>query len=336
MADNNASAVTDEPHETISVLFTLHEGVDTLDFVGPLEALHKTRHNIKDPDSEAFDFTFASASPSVSKSTPVRQHTPRFPHSISPFRHFNEPPPKLTPTAVTAQDLQLKSQISFADAHTRLSDYDVLIVPGGSHEKITSPNHADTEPLPLIRAFAALQAADPSRERTLMAVSTGGLLLAKAGVLQGFAATTHHDFNVKLELMCQEASARVAEERTDVMEARYVVNNARFDLGDVDENPFVVTREDHIMSKRDRRRSSVARKGSNAWRESNRGMDNVQRRAGMRLGGLRVITSGAVTSGLDASLYLVCALVSQESAEEVARVLGYEWQKGVVVNAIDV
>jgi transcriptional regulator GlxA family with amidase domain len=56
----------------------------------------------------------------------------------------------------------------------------------------------------------------------------------------------------------------------------------------------------------------------------------------LRLGGLRVITSGAVTSGLDAALYLVCAMVSVESAEEVARKLQFTWTKGVVVDAIDV
>lgn len=262
--------------------------------------LHAAKHNPKDASTTAFDFTFASKTPHI----------------------------------MTKQDVRIASQISFAEATERLSDFDVLIIPGGGHEVIIKSD--DNEPIPLIKAFAQLQQEDPSRERTLMAVSTGAMLLAKAGVLQGFAATTHPDHNVKLELMCQEASARVAEDRTDVMEARYVVNNARFDLGDVDENPFVITKEDQIQSRKDRRRSSVARKGSNAWKESNKAKDSVARRAMLKLGGLRVITTSAVTSGLDASLYLVCALVSQESAEEVARMLGFEWQKGVVVNAIDV
>ena len=56
----------------------------------------------------------------------------------------------------------------------------------------------------------------------------------------------------------------------------------------------------------------------------------------MRLGGLRVITSGGITSGLDASLYLVSAMVSNESAQEVGRTLQYTWNKGVVVDAIDI
>lgn len=71
-------------------------------------------------------------------------------------------------------------------------------------------------------------------------------------------------------------------------------------------------------------------KGSNSRRES------IARRAAMRLGGLRVITAGGVTSGIDAALYLVGVLVSDESAQEVARVLQVDFQKGIVVDGIDV
>jgi hypothetical protein len=49
---------------------------------------------------------------------------------------------------------------------------------------------------------------------------------------------------------------------------------------------------------------SIARKGSNAWRDSRR-RESIARRASMPLGGMRVITTGGVTAGLDASLYLV-------------------------------
>ena len=56
----------------------------------------------------------------------------------------------------------------------------------------------------------------------------------------------------------------------------------------------------------------------------------------MRLGGLRVITSGGVAAGIDATLYLVSILVSEDSANEVARVLQVPFNKGVVVDGIDV
>jgi len=83
------------------------------------------------------------------------------------------------------------------------------------------------------------------------------------------------------------------------------------------------------------RRKSIARKGSNAMRDSRR-RESIARRAQMPLGGMRVITTGGVTAGLDASLYLVGSLASHDSALEVARVMQYTWVKGVTVDAIDV
>lgn len=62
----------------------------------------------------------------------------------------------------------------------------------------------------------------------------------------------------------------------------------------------------------------------------------MARRAAMRLGGLRVITAGGISSGVDASLYIVGALVSEEAAEVVARYMQWTWQKGVVVDGVDV
>lgn len=64
--------------------------------------------------------------------------------------------------------------------------------------------------------------------------------------------------------------------------------------------------------------------------------ESIARRAAMRLGGLRVITSGGVAAGLDATLYLVSVMVSEESANEVARVMQTTWTKGVVVDGLDV
>ena len=119
-------------------------------------------------------------------------------------------------------------------------------------------------------------------------------------------------------------------DRCDVMEARYVVNNLRFDLGEEDDNPYIRRRHENG------RRASNARKGSFSFKQSNSRRESNARRATLKLGGLRVITSGGVTTGFDAALYLVSALVSHESANEVARFMQYEWHKGVVVKGIDV
>ncbi|KIW79617.1 hypothetical protein Z517_06230 [Fonsecaea pedrosoi CBS 271.37] len=288
------SAIQDtETNEPIQVLITMHDGMDLLDFAGPLEVLTHAQYNASDPESKAFDVTFAAA----------QEHV------------------------LTAQGVTLTAHVSYKEAHKRLKEFDVLVVPGGK-DKCMQVLKDKAEPTKIIKAFADAQTSDPGRERTVLAVDTAALFLASQGLLQGLAATTHPDFYIKLEKECQDAAAREMGERTDVMEERYVVNNARFDLGEnLDENPYVFKKN---------RKGSTARKGSLARRESNLKHENLVRRQSMKLGGMRVITSGGTISGIDASLYLVSALVSHETAQEVARVMGYDWVKGVVVDAIDV
>ncbi|KAL8972471.1 MAG: hypothetical protein Q9197_002764 [Variospora fuerteventurae] len=284
----------DGPVEVIQVLFALHPGFGAQELCGPLEILSKAHHKINDPKTKAFECTFAAPSQGVTSSS----------------------------------GLTIKADIDLSTAHEDLGEYDVLIIPGGDGVDAVLKN--ESEPLGLIKAFAKLQISDPSKERTLMSIGTGSLLLAQTGILQGLSATTHPDYYTKMEIICKDAARRGELEQTDVMEENYVVNNARFELGEkLEENPFV-------LSKRpDGRRKSIARKGSNAWKESVKRRESNARRASLRLGGLRLITSGGITSGLDASLYLVAAMVSHESAQEVARVMQYTWNKGVTVEGID-
>lgn len=56
----------------------------------------------------------------------------------------------------------------------------------------------------------------------------------------------------------------------------------------------------------------------------------------MRLGGLRVITCGGVSAGVDGALYLISALVSDEAADEAARMMQWTWTKGLVIDGLDV
>jgi hypothetical protein len=174
-----------------------------------------------------------------------------------------------------------------------------------------------------------LQKKDPNRERTLLSICTGSLFLAQQGILHGLSATTHPDYFAKFETINGQAAQRDLAERCDVVEERYVVNNLRFDLGDPEENPYV-------RRKSDARRPSNARKGSISWKESNTRRESNARRASLRLGGLRVITSGGITCGLDASLYMVSIMVNEDAANEIARVMQYEWKKGIVVDGIDI
>lgn len=234
----------------------------------------------------------------------------------------------------SVQGLTIKADMDYEDANDEIEDFDVIIVPGG--EGVFDVLKNNSEPLNLLTKYVELQEKNPAKERTILAIDTGSLILAQQGLLEGLAATTHPDYYTRLETICQEAASRDLSMRTDVMEERYVVNNARFDLGEnPDENPYIIKKTRDGANMQHARRKSIARKGSNAWRESRR-RESIARRASMPLGGMRVITTGGVTASLDASLYLVGSLVSHESALEVARVMQYSWVKGVTVDAIDV
>lgn len=288
---SKSSAVADQ--EPIEVLVALHDKFELLDFAGPVETLTHALHDVKDSESVAFDITLAAAEPKV----------------------------------MSTQGVIIGSQCSFKEAYDRLNDFDVLIVVGGGSEEVLK-NKA--EPIGLINAYSELQKNDPTRERTLLSVCTGSLFLAQAGILSGLSATTHPDYLTKFENLCSQAATQNLAERTDVVEdARYVVNNLRFDLGDEDENPY-------IRKKSEARRPSNARKGSMSFKGSNNRRESIARRAAMRLGGLRVITAGGVSAGIDATLYLVSAMVSDEAAEEAARVMQWTWTKGLVVDGLDV
>jgi hypothetical protein len=63
------SAVTEssDAHEVINVLFTLHPGMDALDFVGPLEVLSYAQHNPNDSGIGALDPRFSLPSNQLTK-----------------------------------------------------------------------------------------------------------------------------------------------------------------------------------------------------------------------------------------------------------------------------
>lgn len=73
-----------------------------------------------------------------------------------------------------------------------------------------------------------------------------------------------------------------------------------------------------------------------SFKSSNSRRESITRRAAMRLGGLRVITTGGSTAGIDGALYLVSVMASEESALSVANSLCWNWVKGVVVDGLDV
>ena len=143
---------------------------------------------------------------------------------------------------MSQQGVIIGSQISYKEAHERLEDFDILVVLGGNSAEVLAK---ELQPLGLINDFSELQKKDPARERTILSVCTGSLFLAKENILSGLSATTHPDYMTTFENLCSDAATTNLTERTDVVEdARYVVNNLRFDLGDEDENPYIRRKSD--------------------------------------------------------------------------------------------
>merc|ERR1739841_16797 len=276
---------------------------DTMDAIGPMEVFSLALHDKKVKESKAFRVIFAGK----------EQNT------------------------MTAQNIPIRAHIDYDEAMKRIGEIDLLIVPGGGTDNKIKTNN---QPMPLIKAFSELQKKNPSRERSLMSVCTGSLFLAEAGILSGLAATTHPDYVTMMEIICSNAAQRDMTDRCDVMEARYVVNNLRFELGEnyEEDNPYVMSRKEY--KEHQRRRSSVGVPTSPIEERANSGSgrrpSSVLKRANLRLGGLRVITCSGITSGIDGALYMVGAMVSDDSADEVARVMCHDWKKGVVVDGTDV
>jgi transcriptional regulator GlxA family with amidase domain len=295
---NKASAI-EEGDECVDVLFILHDKFNLMDLAGPLEAFGHALHDQQNKESKAFEYTLAGPSDEDNK-------------------------------VMSSQGIYINAQISYKEAHERLDDFDVVVVLGGNVDEIIKCS-PEQEPLKLINAFAKLQQDDNTRERTLLSVCTGSLILAKLNLLDGLVATTHPNALTKFEILCSEAAQRNMTERAVVEDdARYVVNNLRFEVGEEgDENPYVRRGSDAG------RRPSNARKGSISLKSSGR-RESILRRASMRLGGLRVITSGGISAGVDAALYTIGALVSDESANAVAEKMQWTWKKGIVVDGVDV
>ncbi|KAK0105235.1 hypothetical protein ONS95_004374 [Cadophora gregata] len=224
----------------LKVLYAIHPNMDTLDFVGPLEVLSWASHAPIDP-----------ANP---------KRTPVFTHTVT----------SLEPTTPTNQNISISCHIPISEAYAQLSTFDILIIPGGGSESVLPGN---TEPIHLIKAFAALPKKSGGGIRTILSVCTGSLFLGEAGILGGLKATTHPLYYGKLEEVCKGEGKGV----TEVVKERFVVNK-------VDEEK-----------------------------------------------GLRVITSGGVSCGMDSCMWLIENIAGKESREYDAELIQYAPREGIVL-----
>ncbi|KAJ5775107.1 uncharacterized protein N7511_000118 [Penicillium nucicola] len=223
------------PNQYYKVGVLLFPGADILDFAGPIEVLSHVSHN-RNPDN--------------------------------PDRMFDITTIARTKVNRAASALTVHADILLPQALEKVSEFDILIVPGGP-PSILQPLLGDNVPeLDLIRAFAALPQS-PKGTRIVFSVCTGAFLLGAAGVIAGMTVTTHHKGLDQLREICTRSNGAAAE--TNVVHQRYL--DGGFLSG----------------------------------------------------GNVRLITSGGISSGLDATCYIVRDLTTAEMAGFVARVMEYDW-----------
>ncbi|KAJ5469896.1 hypothetical protein N7530_007253 [Penicillium desertorum] len=217
----------------------LFPGVDILDFAGPIEVLSHVSHN-RNPER--------------------------------PDRVFEIKTVACGPAIRAANSLTVHADLLLPDAIDQISDFHLLVIPGGPPSVVQPLIETNTPELDLIRKFAALPADASSGTRILLSVCTGAFLLGAAGVLGGMTVTTHHHALDRLRDICARSNAS-GEPTTTVMHKRYLDGGL------------------------------------------------------LKGGGVRLLTAGGVSSGLDATCYLVSQLTTPDMAAFITRVMEYDWRE---------
>lgn len=234
----------DDSSSPLRILIVLHPQMDSIDLAGPLEIFNYAQN----PSSESISESSYLSSPLFTTTLAAEQ-----------------------PVTYTAQNLGVQRDITFTEAHLRLKEWDIIVVPGGNVPAIIGTQ--GDEPMNLLSAYAKLAEGEkcascghgPARLRTVFSICTGAIFLAAAGLLEARTATTHWG---SLELLKSGKYGEVGK----VVSERFVVNQRR-------------------------------------------------KREGMALA---VITSGGVSAGMDAALWLVSIVGDDRSRENVERMLEYK------------
>ncbi|KAI9742579.1 MAG: hypothetical protein M1818_003720 [Claussenomyces sp. TS43310] len=177
-----AIMTTSDATSPIQVLLIMFDRMDTLDFTSPLETLSIACSPLNDARTKSFDITAVAAKDMTT----------------------------------TDEGIAIQRHVSIAEATKRLSQFDILIVPGGKMDVMMSLAADGNPEFDLLKAFAALPAREEDIERTIVSICTGALILAAAGILNGKQATTSH---LALDLL---RDACVPAGTTTVVQSRFV------------------------------------------------------------------------------------------------------------------
>ena len=218
----------------------MFNGVDILDFAGPVEMLSHMSYN-HNPDAPEHVFKF---------------------HLVAGLDAVR-----------SGGCITVNADLTFEEATKKIDSFDILIVPGGLPSVIKDLYETHAAELRFIEAFNMAKSGREDRERVILSVCTGALLLGSTGALSGLTATTHHRALDTLRNVCQDASKGVEGA-----------------------NPVKVVSKRYVDG-------------------------------GLNAAGIRIITAGGISCGLDASLYLGSLKTSVHAAEFVCKVSEYEWRR---------
>ncbi|GKU23073.1 unnamed protein product [Fusarium langsethiae] len=174
------------PSKYFTVGVLVFEGVDILDFAGPIEIFSHVSHNKNpdDPDRVYKCYTIG------------RSQTIRAPDNLT-----------------------VSVDLLIWDALLELQQFDIIVVPGAPPSVITPLLAPDSLEMQLVAAFAKLQPkSSETGPRILFSVCAGAFFLGAAGVLDGLTVTTHHKALEKLEDICRA----VRSEPASIVSKRFV------------------------------------------------------------------------------------------------------------------
>ncbi|KAJ5273786.1 ThiJ/PfpI family protein [Penicillium angulare] len=181
------SDITPKTNYKVAVL--IYEGVNVLDFTGPMQVLSHASHDYEtgEPYLEPIFETKTIAQDSVIH---------------------------------TANSLTIEPDITLEDARDKITEFDILIIPGASMSSVQPliDNKASPE-VDLIRCYTA---PEYKRPRMLLSVSTGAFLLCAAGILPGLTVTTHYQALNTLKESCCGNESKQTQALTKVIHRRFV------------------------------------------------------------------------------------------------------------------
>lgn len=168
----------------------IYEGVNILDFTGPMQVFSQASYD------------YETGEPCLKPVFEIKTIAQK------PIIH-------------TANSLTIEPDITLEDARDKSTEFDILIIPGASMSKIQSLIDNKTSPeVDLIRRYTIPEC---KRPRMLLSMCTGAFLLCAAGILSGLTVTTHYQaLDALRDLCCGVNDSKQKKASTTVIHRRFV------------------------------------------------------------------------------------------------------------------